>query len=253
MKFHRSIFVVCAATVVVAQTPGKQAAVAAAAATTPSAAAGKPVPPKPEALHYTVNWPGGLSFGDAYLSSSKATMASGEGWTFTLKADGSIPGFRLQEMANSTATTEYCSLDLSKESERGKRKINEKTTFDARTLSATRETLNGGGKSTMSIGACAKDALDYVFYLRHELSQGRLPPQQKVYYGSAYDFRPEFVGTQSIRVADEFVPADRLLGHLKGPKLDLTLEMYFSKDAARLPLLITIPMPQGKISIELVR
>lgn len=272
MKFSSCILVLTIAGVLGAQTPGKQAAVAAAAAggATPAAVDPKPatvaakpsnpaaVPaaktaPKPEALHYTVNWSSGLSLGDAYLSSSRATLANGEGWTFTLKADASIPGFALQEFANSTASTDYCSMDVEKQSQRGKKKVQEKTSFDSHSLTATRETLNGGGKSELTIGACAKDALAYVFYLRRELAQGRLPAQQKVYYGSAYDVRPEFAGTQTIRVGEESVEADKLIGHLKGPKTDLTLEMFFSKDAARLPLIIRFPVSQGKISVELVR
>lgn len=240
-----------------AQTPAKPAAVAAAAAGSATAktveAPGAVKPFKPEALHYTINWPSGLSLGDVYISSSKATLASGEGFTYTLKADASLPGFKLQEMANSTATTGYCTLDLEKESQRGKKKVQEKTTFEARTLTASRETLGGGGKSELKIGACAKDALDYVFFLRRELSQGRLPAAQKVYYGSAYDVRPEFSGTQTIRLGEESIEADRLLGHIKGPKSDLTIEMFFSKDPARLPLMIRIPAAQGKMTVELVR
>jgi hypothetical protein len=252
----------CLSSLLPAQTPTKPAAVAAAAAGTAASrrAAEDPKPApvavktfKPEALHYTVNWASGLSFGDAYISSSKATLASGDGLTFTLKADASIPGFKLQEMANSTASPEFCSIDIEKQSERGKKKVQEKTTFDARSLTATRETLNGGGKSDLKIGACAKDALSYVFFLRRELSQGRLPSQQKVYYGSAYDVRPEFAGTQTIRLGDESIEADRLLGHIKGPKTNLTIEMFFSKEPSRLPLMIRVPLAQGKIVVELVR
>jgi hypothetical protein len=242
-------------TLLPAQPVARPAAAATAAAVEPSKAAPLPAakPFKPEALHYTINYASGLSLGDAYISSSKATLSSGEGLTFTLKADASIPGFKLQEMANSTTSTGFCSLDITKESQRGKKKVAEKTTFDARTLTATRETLNGGGKSDLSIGNCAKDALAYVFFIRRELSQGRLPAAQKVYYGAAYDVRPEFAGTQNIRLGEESVEADRLLGHIKGPKTDLTLEMFFSKEPARLPLMIRIPVAQGKISVELVR
>lgn len=256
MKFFNCILVLASAGVISAQTPGKPAAVTATAAgsTAPKAVEpDKKTAPKPEALRYTVTWASGLSFGEALISSSRATLASGEGWTFTLKADASIPGFKLQESANSTATTEYCSIDLEKQSQRGNKKVQEKTTFDARTLTASRETLNGGGKSELTIPACAKDALDYVFFLRRELAQGRLPAMQKVYYGAAYDVRPEFTGTETIRVGEESVQADRLVGHIKGPKTDLTIDMFFSKDPARLPLIIRIPVAQGKLNVELAR
>ena len=117
----------------------------------------------------------------------------------------------------------------------------------------TRTTLKGGGKTEVSVNQCAKDALTYFFFLRRELAQGRLVPRQKVYYGAGYDVRTEFMGTQTIRIADGAVQADRIVGTIKGPAAEFTVEMFFARDAARTPLLISVPLTLGKFSMEIVR
>ena len=74
-----------------------------------------------------MNWPSGLSLGEADL-----TSVSGEsGLTFGFNMDASIPGFAVSESAKSRATAEFCSIELQKQGTRGKRKIDEKTEFDS--------------------------------------------------------------------------------------------------------------------------
>jgi len=40
---------------------------------------------------------------------------------------------------------------------------------------------------------------------------------------------------------------------VKGPASDVTVEVYYARDPARTPVLITIPVSLGKITLELVR
>jgi hypothetical protein len=63
----------------------------------------------------------------------------------------------------------------------------------------------------------------------------------------------EFAGTQSIRVGDKAVEADRLNTTVKGPQSDVSFEIYFLKDAARTPALVRVPLAVGTFSMELVK
>lgn len=203
---------------------------------------------KGEALHFTVNWPSGLSLGEAALSSSPGDSSL----SFSFQMDASIPGFAVSESAKSRATPEYCSVELQKQGTRGKRKIDEKTDFDSAKLTATRKT-EGGGKSEVSTSACAKDALTFVYFLRRELAGGRLPAQQNIYYGGAYSVRVTFAGTQRILIGGEAVEADKLTATIKGPATEMMADLFFAKDATRTPLLVQVPLTMGKFSMELVR
>jgi hypothetical protein len=206
-----------------------------------------------ETLRYTINWPSGLSLGEGTMSSTGTKSGTEETWAFSLTLDAAIPGFPVQEMIKSKAGTGFCTTELEKNSIRGKKTAKETTTFDAKKLTATRTTSNGGGHSDVTIPACAKDALSYIYYLRRELAQGRLPLMQKVFYGAAYDTRVQFTGAQNIRIGDAQVDTDRIVGTVKGPASEFTVEIFFARDAVRTPVLVRVPLAMGKFSMEIVR
>ena len=62
-----------------------------------------------------------------------------------------------------------------------------------------------GGKSDFDIPTCARDALAFLYFARREMGQGRVPPAQKVFFGSAYDVqhgvhrRDEYHGRRTSR------------------------------------------------------
>lgn len=207
-----------------------------------------------EQLHYSINWPSGLSLGEGQLTASrvKAAENSPERLDLNLSLDAAIPGFQVQDRYHSEATADFCSVLLDRKSQHGQKKAEEKTTFDPEKGTAVRET-KGGGKSDIQTAVCGKDALSFLYFLRHELSQGRLPPSQPVYFGSAYQIRVEFAGTQTIKLGDNSVEADRLKASIKGPSSDLNFEVFFLKDAARTPALVRVPLSLGTFAMELVR
>jgi hypothetical protein len=207
-----------------------------------------------EQLNYSINWPSGLSLGEAQFHSTrtKPTPKSGERYDFEFSIDAGIPGFAVSDRYRSSASPDFCSIEFEKVTSHGKKKADEKTVFDPQKNAATRET-KGGGKSDLSTSACAKDALDFIYFLRRELAQGRLPPRQTIYFGAPYEVRMEFAGTQSIRVGDKAVEADRLNTTVKGPQSDVSFEIYFLKDAARTPALVRVPLAVGTFSMELVK
>jgi hypothetical protein len=213
-----------------------------------SAAPDKAKPPSSETLRYNVNWPSGLSLGEGQLS---ATTEDGErSYAFSMEA--AVPGFVLREAAKATASKDFCSVELEKNATRGKRTVDETTTFDQKNFTAVRKT-NKGGKTDLTIPACAKDALTFVFFLRRELAAGRLPQVQSVYYGAAYQVRVMYTGVQTIRIGGQPVEADRIAAVIKGPGSESTADLFFARDAVRTPLLIQAPLPLGKFSLELSR
>lgn len=201
-----------------------------------------------ETLHYSVNWPSGLSLGEGNLRAAR----NSDRWEFEMTLDASIPGFAVHDRYRSAATANLCSLEFEKDLTHGSRRAREKTVFAYGEGIAHRTTLNGG-KSEISISDCGRDALDFLFFARRELGQGRVPPAQTVLFGSAYEVRMEYTGLQSVSVNDAKVQADRVTVAFKGPSSDYSFEIFFARDAARTPVVIRAPFALGSFSMELVR
>jgi hypothetical protein len=206
------------------------------------------LPVSAESLRYSINWASGLSLGEATLHTAKGK----EAWDFQVTLDASIPGFALRDDYRSAATIDLGSLELNKSFTNGSHQTAEKTTFDQQNHDATRETQNGG-KSDMSLSSCAKDALTFLQFARNELAQGRLVPQQTIEFGAQYNVRIEYTGAQKIKVGDHATDADRVLATVRGPSADITVEIFFAKDAARTPLVAHIPLALGSFTVELIR
>jgi hypothetical protein len=208
--------------------------------------------PAAEQLTYNVNWPTGLSLGEARLRTTRAKSESGERVETDFSIDAAIPGFQVLDRYHAVADSNLCSTELSKSYKHGKRSAEETTQFDQSNKVATRQTKDGG-KSEIAIQSCAKDALTYLQYLRNELNQGRLPPHQVVLFGAEYRVSVQFAGTEPIVVSEKRIDADRLNVTVKGPATDITFQAYFAKDPARTPLLVKIPLSLATFSVELVR
>jgi uncharacterized protein DUF3108 len=214
------------------------------------------LPASAESLRYAINWPSGLSLGEATLRSDRTGEGPDKGrrpWSFELNLDASVPGFAVRDDYRSRATSDLCTVELDKDYAHGKRKGQERLTFDQEKNTVSRETLNGGGKSELSVSPCAREALTFLQFARTELAQGRLAPQQEIVFGGVYQVRLEYTGTQSITLDERRVDADRVVATLKGPSSNLTIELFFARDAARTPVFARIPLPLGAFTVELVR
>lgn len=200
-----------------------------------------------ENLTYSVNWPSGLSLGEGHLRASR----QGANWSFDLSLNASVPGFDVNDQYHSSATADFCSNSFERTLAQGARKTHETETIaDGQ---ATRQTVNGGGKSTIAVPACVKDALTFLFFARRELGQGRVPPEQQILYGPLYTVRLDYVGAPVIQIAGKPEQSDMLTCTMTGPVTTIKFEMYFARDAARTPLLIRVPLQMGSFAMELVR
>lgn len=207
-----------------------------------------------EQLRYNINWPSGLSLGEAELSasSSKTSPDSEPRWHFRFDIDASVPGSAVADRYRSETSGDFCSAEFQRTTTHGQKKTDERSTFHPQERTITRETASGG-KSEASAPQCAKDALTFLYYLRRELSQGRIPPPQTVFFGSPYEIRLEFAGAQSIRIADKPIDADRVTASVKGPASEFSFELFFLKDRARTLALVRVPLALGTFSMELVK
>jgi hypothetical protein len=210
-----------------------------------------------ETLHYSVNWPSGLSLGEATLSSGQivSPKAGTIGWIFELNLDAGVPGFAIRDQYSSKANGDLCSSQLDKKTARGARTGEERVIFGPNRDTATRETIRGGqivGTSQVSVPTCARDALTLLQFVRNELAQGRLPAAQPAILGAAYQVRLEYLGTTTVLLGSQQLDADRFRTSIKGPASDLTLEMFFRRDAVRTPVMIKIPLSLATFTVELI-
>jgi hypothetical protein len=210
-----------------------------------------------ESLHYVVDWPSGLSLGEATLTSNRALWVVGgvekAQWNFDLDIDASVPGFAIRDHYISSAGAEMCSAKLDKTVNRGSHKSEETVTFDQDKHTVTRETHPSGvgGKSDVSVGQCARDGLAFLQFVRQELAQGRLVPQQPVVLGGLYNVRLEFAGTETVKKLGKPVEADRIHATIKGPASNLGVDIFFAKDEGRTPVSVKIPLELGSFTMEL--
>jgi hypothetical protein len=216
---------------------------------------GMAAPPAPEPtseqLTYNVNWPSGLSLGEAHLQASRNPV--GDRWDLELTIDAAIPAFAVRDRFHSTTGADYASREFQKDSMHGPRIAKETITFDPPNGTATRATNPDGGKSDLSLAPGTRDALAFLYYLRKELSQGRVPSSQTVVFGAPYQVRLEYTGGQTVKVDEKGVEADGLLVHATGPASTFSFEMFFARDAARTPVLVRVPLSLGAFTMELAR
>jgi len=202
-----------------------------------------------ETLRYSINWPSGLSLGEAILS--RQNLDSG-GLEMHFRIDAGIPGFQVVDRFTARSTASFCSQEFEKHIEHGKRKSAERSIFDPATNTVRRQTI-GGGTSELPAEPCARDALTFLHFVRQELSQGRLPPETRVFFGAPYTVRFAYAATQIVTVGEQRLEADVLNVIVKGKVADHTFQMYFAREPARTPVLVKLPLSMGLFSMELVR
>jgi hypothetical protein len=208
-------------------------------------AADSPLPN--ESLRYSVNWPTGVSLGEAQLSAS----SSPEHMHFQFNLDAGAPAFTVSDRFNSDASGSFCSSQFDKSTSHGSKRTNDKETFNAQTGAVTRG--SGPGQSEIDGSPCGKDALTFLYFVRQELSQGRLPQQETVYFGAPYEVRLSSGGSESVKIGGAAVDADRITAAISGPSSSVSVELLFLKDRGRTLALVRVPLALGTFSMELVK
>ncbi len=206
-----------------------------------------------ESVRYSVNWPTGVSLGEATLVASSSAGSSGQPghMHFVFDLDAGAPAFTVSDRYTSDAAGAFCSSEFEKSISHGSKKADDKETFDSTNGTVTRG--SGSGQSQMSGSTCSKDALTFLYFLREELSQGRIPSGETIYFGAPYQVQLSSAGTESLKIGNASVDADRISATVTGPSSNISFEMVFLKDPARTLAAVRVPLALGKFSMELVK
>ncbi len=205
-----------------------------------------------ETLHYNVNWPSGLSLGEATLSASSSRDGNAPGrMHFQFDLDASVPGFAVSDRFSSSASGSFCSTEFRKATSHGSKKVDDKETFDPATGAVTRG--SGSGEAELNTDACGKDALTFLYFARQELSQGRTPPRQTVFFGAPYEIRLDSAGTESVKIGNKSVDTDHVKASVTGPSSSISFDLFFLQDKARTLALVRVPLALGTFSMELAK
>ena len=214
-------------------------------------AASAPAPIADETLDYSVNWPSGLSLGEAHWKAHNAGTAQAPSWEFSLDVDAHVPAFGLSDSYHSQASAAYCVAKLSRDQQHGSRKTSETETVDPKTLTATRTPSSGDGVSTLTVPDCVHDALSFLFFTRRELLSGRIPAPQTILFGGRYEVKLTPLGQEKVRSGGRSFDSDKYGCHIQGPTSSVDLDIYFARDSVRTPVLARIPLALGAFSVEL--
>lgn len=208
-----------------------------------------------ETLRYSINWPSGVGLGEATLSASSSEQVAGQAQpphvNLKFDLDAGIPGFAVSDQFRAAASAKFCSAEFQKTTSHGSKKVDDKETFDPASGTVTRGT--GDGQSQIVSNSCGKDALTFLYFLRQELSQGRIPAKQTVFFGAPYEIKLQSVGTESVKIANKPVETDHLKASVDGPSSSISFDLFFLQDKARTPALVRVPLALGTFSMELVR
>ena len=188
----------------------------------------------------------------APVGESTLTASSSEShMQFQFDLDAGVPGFAVSDRFRSAASGSFCSAEFEKTTSHGSKKVDDKETFDPNTGTVTRG--SGAGQSEINTNTCGKDALAFLYFLRRELSQGRVPSRQTVFYGAPYEIRLESAGTENVKIANKPMDTDHVKASLDGPSSSIKFELFFLQDKARTLALVRVPLALGTFSMELAK
>jgi Protein of unknown function (DUF3108) len=203
--------------------------------------------PSGEVLRYDIVWPSGLRLGEARFTAN----SNQAGWAFSADISANLPVLAIEDKYESKADFSLCAASFKKVVSHGKKKQNEEVTFYQDENRALRRNLADSTTQDLTVPPCARDALTYLYSLRQELAQGRVPPPDDFNFGSQYQISVSYVETRAIESGGKTQQADRLLVDVTGGENPINIELFLAQDAARTPLLIRVPFELGTFSLKL--
>jgi hypothetical protein len=203
--------------------------------------------PSGETLRYDIVWPSGLRLGEGTFTA----VSNQAGWAFAADISASLPVLTIEDKYASKTDFSLCSTQFKKDVSHSKKKQNEEVDFNQDENRALRRNLANGTTQDIVVPPCAKDALAYLYFLRQELSAGRVPPPDDFVFGGQYQLSVSYLETREIEAGGKMQQADRLLVDVTGGENPVNIELFLAKDAARTPLLIRVPFELGTFSLKL--
>ena len=202
-----------------------------------------------EDLAYAITWPSGLSVGSARFRA----RPKGDGWRFEMTVEASVHEFAVDDAFVSETDANLCSSKFEKHVRHGAKRAHEALRFADGTVERTNlDPVRPGPPGTAPVGACARDALAALYYLRQDLAAGRLPAPGTVHFGAAYDLRLEYEQTRWLPWDEGRRQADLIRLSVRGPASRLEFVAYFGRDAARTPLLFQARIEDESFVMRLI-
>lgn len=203
-----------------------------------------------ETLNYSLSFSKGITIGKGQMVAHRDPS---RGWNLSFSLDASMIGYNIIDHFNAFSGLDLCGIRFERTSQHGRRRTSEITFFDRSRSVAVRGSRGGGGLTEMPVGLCPHDALSFLYYLRRELGQGRMPPNDVVLAGAQYRVSMVYAGEQTIQHDQKKVVTDQINCTIKGPASETHLEILFARDAPRTPVMVRCPLALGTFSLELVR
>jgi hypothetical protein len=186
------------------------------------------------------------------LGEARFTASSNQaGWAFAADLSANLPVLAIEDKYESKTDFSLCSTSFKKVVSHGERKQNEEVAFNQDENSAQRRNLANGTTQELVVPPCARDALTYLYSLRLDLAQGRVPPPDDFNFGTQFQISVSYVETREIEAAGKMQQADRLLVDVTGGEKPVNIELFLAQDADRTPLLIRVPFELGTFSLKL--
>ncbi|MBI1956280.1 MAG: DUF3108 domain-containing protein [Acidobacteria bacterium] len=200
-----------------------------------------------EKLTYKILWPSGIRLGEAILEASP----SGAETHFQVTVEVSLPQYALRHITSSAAAGEgLCSLRFHQETGEGAKKWwEESVEFDQAAHEAHR--TRDGQTTTASIAACAQDPLTFIYYFRSRLAEGKPLDSGTLYRGGNFNVRVRAAGAATVAFRGQQRAAEKYVVTYPSQNQEMTIELWISTDAERVPVRIRVPSPLAVFTAEL--
>ena len=210
--------------------------------------ASSPFPPlqQGETLRYRLQWPSGLTLGEATLRA----IPSGKEVRLELTVEAGLPQYTLRDTFSAVATQEdLCSLQFRQEISEGARQRVETIEFDLSARQATH--TRGNQTTTMAVPPCPRDPLTFLYYVRREAAAGRPVTSGAVQLKNGVAVQIVPGDQESVSVSGQAKQAEHYVVTYTGPGSARTFHLWLSPDAARAPVRIQAPFSLAVFTAEL--
>ncbi|OFW06747.1 MAG: hypothetical protein A3G20_05310 [Acidobacteria bacterium RIFCSPLOWO2_12_FULL_59_11] len=188
-----------------------------------------------------------MSLGEAFMEASP----SGAETHFQVTVEINLPQYALRHSSSSVATgVGLCSLRFRQETGEGAKKWWEESgEFDQAAHEA--HWTRNGQTTTASIAACAQDPLTFLYYFRSRLAEGKPPDSGTLFRGGDFNVRVRAAGAETVAFRGQQRAAEKYVVTFPSQNQELTIELWISTDAERVPVRIRVPSPLAVFTAEL--
>ncbi len=199
-----------------------------------------------ERLVYRLLWPSGIPHGEAVFEVS----LQGDDLHFQAVVEASLPQYRFSSLFSAVAARDgLCSRRFHQKIQEGSKTTEESLEFDQAAHQVRR--IQDRNTTTAAIPECARDPLTFLYYVRSRMAAGQPVDLGTITYGRqiALQLSPGESGTLSMSGTSR--QGEKFVVRFPARSGERTIEVWFSTDAARIPLQFTVPTALADFIAEL--